>query len=366
MGEIRPLEESHIPEVAALQLKIIRRQPRPPGRDLQKYFGDIFLRNPWRADDIPSLVYLDGGRIVGFLGVIARPMMWGKRPVRIAVASQFMVDREQYRGFAGLELLKRFFQGPQDISYTDGATEAAHVTWTAAGACAASLYSLEWTRSLRPARYARGMLEQRKGAWRWLGKTMAPAGWLTDIVLSKIPLRVFSPPTTGYRSQDASADELFQAIQEIGWREKLKPAYEPVSFRWLMAQTAEARFHGTLRMAVVRDPTGALAGWYAYFSKPGCVSVVMQIGAHARHIDNVFLALLRDAWERGAAAVRGRAIPRYLTNFNDQHCSFRHIGSGVLVQARDPELLTCILRGDAAFSLLDGEWWLRFAVGDWD
>jgi hypothetical protein len=92
---------------------------------------------------------------------------------------------------------------------------------------------------------------------------------------------------------------------------------------------------------------------------------VLQIGAKGRHFDSVFLALLRDAWDQGAIAVRGQAIPRYLFAMTGRHASFRHVGHGVLVHSRDPIVLACVLQGEAALSRLDGEWWLRFAVEEW-
>jgi hypothetical protein len=365
MGEIRVFEEAHISEVATLQLKILRRQPRPAGNDLQQYLGDILLRNPWRSDDLPSLVYIHQSKIVGFLGVVPRPMVYRGRPLRIAVATQFMVDRDVYRGFAGLELLKRFFAGPQDVSYTDGATDAAHATWTAIGAHAARLFSLEWTRILRPMQYARGMLAFRKGKWSTLARVLAPAGRLTDAGLSMVPLRLLAVPVSEYSTEETGADGLLAVIQKIGWHDPLHPAYELESFRWLIQQTTDAHAHGTLRLGIVRHGNGDATGWYAYFAKRGGISVVMQLGAQARHFNPVFQALLRDAWHQGSAALRGQAIPRHLSDLTYQHCGMRYVGSGALVHTRDPELLGTILRGDAALSRLDGEWWMRFAVADW-
>src|SRR5579883_1800146 len=153
MGEIRAFDSSQLGEVATMQLKVIRKQNRPAPLSLERYFASIFLENPWVSEDLPSLVYLHRGKVVGFLGVVPREMSYAGRTIRIAVASQFMADRDQYRGYAGLELLKHFFKGPQDLSFTDGATEDARLSWTFMGGRAASLHSLEWTRILRPARY---------------------------------------------------------------------------------------------------------------------------------------------------------------------------------------------------------------------
>jgi hypothetical protein len=231
------------------------------------------------------------------------------------------------------------------------------------------LYSLQWMRVLRPMAYFRGVVAlhpKTNGPLRTLTRLSSPGCSLIDSALSKLPLRAFSIPATDLRSHPADAGELLECIQEVGWRDALKPSYDPESFRWLLAQAAAATRHGALRMAVVREPGGARAGWYAYYAKRGGIATAMQIGASGRHFENVFLALLRDAWMEGAAALTGQAVPRALRGLSNQHCSFNYPGNCVLVQSRDPELLGCILQGEAALTRLDGEWWTRFAVEDWE
>ncbi len=369
MGEIRKFEEAHLPDVAALELRVFHKRKAPPGLRLQKYFGEIFLWNPWREDDLPSLVYIHNNKVAGFLGVIPRPMLFRGRPIRAAVVSQFMVDREEYRGNAGLELIRRFFAGPQDLSLTDGATDAGHAVWTAAGARAAQLYSLQWTRILRPIGYARGLLEAHPrmlGAVRTAARWSAPGCALADSVLSRMSFRALSPPRTDFRGRSATPDELFECAREIGWREPLKPSYDPESFRWLIAQAAAARRHGVLRSAVVHDPRGSRAGWYSYYAQRGGMSTVLQIGASGRHFDEVLEAMLSDAWASGSTAVSGQVVPRFLLNLANRRCLLKYIGNGVLAHTRDEDLMGCILQGEAALTRLDGEWWTRFAVEDWD
>jgi hypothetical protein len=366
MGEIQKLEECHIPAVASLYLKVFRKRSGAAGSDLQGYFREVFLQNPWRDDSIASLVYSHKGKIVGFVGVIPRSMTFHGRPIRVAVVTQLMADTEEYRGFPGLELLERLFQGEQDCSYTDGATEAAYTIWTAAGARAAQLYSLEWTRVLRHSRYLRALVEHGGNARIGLmARAASPVCAFADAVLSKLPFRAVAPPASEYRSDPAGADELLDCISEIGWKDALAPAYERESFGWLLAQATTARRHGDLRAATVRDGRGIRAGWYVYWAKRGGISNVLQIGAKGRHFDGVFRALLRDAWDQGVIAVRGQAIPRYLSTMTLRHATFRHVGHGVLIHSRDPKILACVLQGEAALSRLDGEWWLRFAVEEW-
>jgi hypothetical protein len=366
MGEIREFEEAHIPEVAALELKVFHNRRGEAVPALEGYFAEIFFRNPWRDCGLTSFVYLNRGKIVGFLGVVPRLMEFNGRRILVGVGSQLMVDRDEYRGMAGLALMKRFFNGPQDLSYTDGGTEAAYAVWTAAGARVARPYALEWLRVLRPAHYLQGQLRRhRKAGVRAMARAILPGCWLADAALSKLPVNLLSPPATQSIAEPAGAGELLQCIQEIGWRDALRPSYELPSFQWLLGKAADARNRGILRTVVVREPGGIRIGWFVYYSKAGGVSVALQIGAAHHRMDKVLLALWRDAWESGSAAVRGQAIPRHLLDFSRRHCSFQYPGNGVLLHSRDPLLVACVLQGEAALTRLDGEWWARFADTDW-
>ena len=364
MGEILEFQTGDVEEVASLYLKVFRRQNRPAPPALQSCFVEMLLQNPWRDPEISSLVYREKGRVVGFLGITARHMIFRGRPIRAAVGSQFMVDREVHRGLAGIELLKRYFNGPQDFSFTDGATDAAEVIWKACGAEIGRLYSFEWTRILRPFDYIRGELGRKAGDAA--GAILSPAAWTGDLVLSKLPLRRFRPPRPKLTIRVVGPAELLAAIQEIGWRELLRPHYEPDSFSWLMQQASGVRRHGILHMAVVSATDGRPAGWFVYYVRRGGECKVLQLGARDRDADEVVTALIYDAAERGGTAISGQAFPRFLRNLSNQYCRFWYPGSGVVVQSRDPEILSAIFRGDAVLTRLDGEWWTRFASESWD
>lgn len=365
MGEIRAFEPSQIRDVAAMQLKIIRQERRPASAAFQQYFHSMFFENPWRCDDLPSLVYLHQGKIAGFLGVIPREMEFSGRRIRVAVATQLMTDRDVYPGFAGRELMKRFLAGPQDLSYSDGATEAAYLCWKGVGAHAATLYCLEWTRVLRQARYMGRLFAERGGGWRAFAGAFQPAAALLDTAIGALPFRAGRAPVSNCVSEEATVEDLLAAIREIGWRDSLRPAYEEKSFHWMMAETERARNHGTLRIGVVRDRTRARAGWFVYFARRGGTSPVLQIGARPHAFDGVLRALLADAWRHGAVAVRGQAIPPHLSSLTKQFCGLKHPWPTVLFHSRHQALRDAILRGDAALSRLDGEWWMRFCVDDW-
>ncbi len=369
MDEIRTFEESHVQDVANLELKILHGRRKQAGPALCDYFSEIFLRNPWRDEELPSLIYMHDGKIVGFAGVIPRRMTFRAKPVRVGAVSQLMVDTEQYRGMAGFEMVRRIFSGPQDLTLTDGATEAACAIWTAAGARVAQLYSLQWQRVLRPLSHYRRIVAEHPRtvpASRALLNAAAPAAFAADALLRKLPLGKLRADESGLASEPADADGILACIRQIGWREELVPCYEDQSFHWLVDQASMARPHGTLRMRALREGNGAPAGWFIYYARSGGDSKVLQLGASRRSADSVVQEILHDAYEQGATSVSGQVFPQRLLNLANQRCIFRYVGNGVLVYGRDGDLLNCILRGDAALTRLDGEWWTRFAVGDWE
>lgn len=361
MGEIREFAEEHIPEVADLHMKVMRGRRDRASEASRKYFREIFFTNPWVSPELPSLVYLDNGGIVGFMGVIPRTMEFKGAPIRVAVGTQFVVDRERHRGSGAIALLRRFFSGPQDICYTDGAGEANHVVWTATGGLAAQLYSFNWLRAFRPVATAKTFADRSEGFARTAAAICLTAASPVDFLMSKISGSPFRPQPSAFTFRQVGVDELFNSIQSIGWREPLKPVYELSSFRWLLDQFA-SRAGSTLGMAVVESVKDGLIGWYIYVKRGRAVEV-LQIGVRRRDLfDGVLRASFADAFQQGAAFVKGQAMPPFLVNLTNHGCLFRQANTCVLFQTRNHELADVILRGQAALSLLDGESWLRFGT----
>jgi len=112
---------------------------------------------------LSSLVYEEGtGKIGGFLGVMLRPMWMRDRLIRTAVSSQFIVEPESRFELAGVQLLKVFLSGPQDLSLADEANDASRSIWEQLGGSTTLLASIHWTCVLRPAQYVRQRLAQHR------------------------------------------------------------------------------------------------------------------------------------------------------------------------------------------------------------
>jgi hypothetical protein len=366
MEEIRPFSEEHVRETANLYLKAGRGQVRPAPPALEDEFRESYLRNPWVSPDITPLVYMEKGKLVGFLGVIPRSMEFCGRPIRVATITVWVVDRDLHRGIAGMKLLKHLLSGPQDFSFTDGASNEASSVYTALGAQISHLYSFNWVRPLRPFQTARGLFDRMGGG---LSKLKGVAGLVTkplDFLLSKAPLGVLRAPRSKYTSKLASAAELLQCIQEARGRESLRPVYSMPSFGWLMSHAARGSGHKELRMKIVHSPDGMCAGWFVYYANPGQPAYVLQLGAHRRlQFQDVLLSLFQDAWEQGASAVKGQVIPHFATTFTEQHCLFRQPYACVIGHSRDPKIMHAFHSADASLSRLDSGAWLRFSSEEW-
>ena len=167
-GRIRALKRDDIPHLVALSQQAFRRGERVRADALAAYFERIFFHSPWVDADLPSLVYEDEtGRVGGFVGVVPRRMLFRGEPIRVAVAISLMVA-PRYGGRVGRRLMSQLLSGPQELSLTDDANDAARRLWESLGGECSPIYGLRWTRPLRPCRYAARGPSSRwwSGTWR--------------------------------------------------------------------------------------------------------------------------------------------------------------------------------------------------------
>ncbi len=366
MGEIQAFREEHANGAASLYLRAIRGQNRPPSKTLTEYFIELHLSNPWASPEMPALVYLDKGKVVGALGVLPRPMEFCGRPIVVATLSPFMVDPAYQGESVGARLLEKAFSGPQDLSWTDGASGHVKAGWTALGGHAADLYAFNWIRVLRPFGTARIGLDRVGRAGRLLRPISGALSVPLDLLLSALPMPPLRTPVSPYRGKTVSSEELLACVTELGWRESLRPSYSSPSFQWLMRESAKAR-HGDFRMVTVMNPEGVRSGWFIYYACRGGAAFVLQIGVRRRHdFKSTLAALFRDAWEQGCVYAKGASIPQYLTALTEQQCFLRHPHDRVLIHSRNPEIASVVRLGEAALTRLEGVGWFRFAKENWD
>lgn len=349
---LRPLVPGDAARLGALHARVNPCSDWRSPAAYASYALEMLLRNPWVDAEIPSWVAEENERLVGFLGVVPRRMRFGDRAVRVAVGCQMMVDPDKRASFIALELVRRFFAGPQDLAVADGANDASRALWEASGGIASALHSLHWVWLLRP---AQGLLKLAGNRLRGLSLIASPLAAFADVCMARL-----APPKPhpGLREGELNAETLHEALRQAQ-SYTLRPDYDVASLQWLLAQAAAKRRHGELQSAIVRDRAGRTIGWFMYYLN-GALSQVLQLGARRGCLGMLLEQLAQHARSRGARALEGRMEPQLAAALRGKHVLMQNRAIHTLLHVRDQSLLVPFLRGDAFFSRLDGEWWMRF------
>jgi hypothetical protein len=357
-GAIRPLHSRDIPALVALRRLAFRHSERATPDALASFFRGIFFESPWRDPQLPSLVYEDGhGDVIGFLGIVPRRMTLNGRAVRVAVGTQLMVAPGS-TGLVGRRLARAFFDGPQDLCVGDAANDAARRLWLSLGGYVSPMLSLCWVRRLRPWRHAMLRLGASRAA-RALRGAAAPLARLLDVAMAGTNLRV-SPREENCRLEPLTPDLMHRELDTVLRSFALRPRYDAASTAWLLDRAAEKKHFGPLHSALVRARNGDALGWFLYHLDDAGIANVLQIAARRSATEDVLRCLYRDAWNRDAVAVGGRAEPWMMSAVVGSGDAFAYQGPWTLLHSRDPDIVNLIERGDGYLSRLDGEWWLSF------
>lgn len=362
MGSVRPLAPEDIPRIVRLYATVFGPLATDALDGLESALHEIFLGHPWRDEDLPSLVYQEKTQgIVGCLGVMPRPMAMDGRLVRAAISHTFMVHPASRSTPAAMELVRAYLSGPQDLSMAQG-TSVSRRMFEAVGGSTSLLYSLGWTRVLRPSRYALSFLK-RRGLPTILSQALMPVCYVADAAVARgfrNPLYLSPPEACGV---ELDADTLWRCLSAFSRGRSLRPTCEADPLKWLLELLDRRSGDGTFRKIIVRDSSQGILGYYLYYQTPGNLGEVVQIAARPDSIKDVLSHLFYDAWSHGLTAVSGQLDPAYLPSFAAQYCLFnRGDGSWLLVHSKYPDLLTAIHRGDAFLTRLEGEWWIGSAL----
>lgn len=361
MGRLRAFVKDDIPRVAQLYWQFLQSQkgPYPPG--LEAYFQQVFFHNPWFDSSIESLVYEQRQRgVVGFLGIVPRPMSMKGKPIRAAFGSSLVVHPESRSSLAGLSLLAAFMNGRQDLAMTDTANRLSQQIWVAMGGSTSAVYGMQWARPLRSGLYALHAIS-RFGK----GGLSAACGALSKAIggmVTRTPLASLHRPPEGITEEELEIDTLLHSCPaDSSACYSLQPEYSRESLRWLLDFMSRMKAYGTLHKVALRDVTRQLIGWFIYYVKRGGIADVVQVGAAKSHMKTVLDYLFCDALNRGAIGVHGRLEIRYAQELSEARCSFWG-STPLLFRARDPELARLVQHGDTFFSRLDGEWCLKYGA----
>src|SRR6266542_4054325 len=347
MKSVRPFTKNDIPQVVKLFQKVFfnNGQTAPSSSKLDAYFEEMFFHTPWTErgterggekgteegaeEEIPSLVYEAGdGAIIGFIGIIPRRMLLHGRPIRAATSMHFMVEPGSRSTLAGVQLLKTFFSGPQELSLTDSAGAVGRKIWEGLGGATALAYSINWTRLLRPSRYVLNLLARKNGLLRIFARLLRPLCPIVDAIASRALPHRFGKSAASLRATDLDQETLLAGP-------------------------------GELRKIALHNAEGELVGWYLYELSADGLGEVLQIVGRSRSFGEVLDHLFYHGWRDGAIALSGRLDPKFAQEFSDKYCFFNCGGPWTLTHSKNPEVLRAIYQGDMFLTRLEGEWLMR-------
>ena len=357
---VRPFVENDLRPVADLWWNFLRHRKGPAPLTVLSYFNDLYFGDPpWIDSALPSLVYEDqNGRIAGFLGVIRRNMFACGRSIRVAFGGNFVVHPEARSTPAGLQLLKSYMAGDQDLSLTDSANDLSRVLMERLGFRTIVPYSMSWAHPLRPSRYAVHAISSALSPFLSASLKLAakPICCAVDHVASKFS--PFRPIKSSLHAAELDVETLLQCLAESSSGFGLWPEYDVHSLTCLLAFMEKTHPHEDLRRVIVRDDQQRVVGWYIYYAKAGAVAQVVQIGGERKFTKDVLDHLFFDAWKQGSIAVHGVVRSDLIPDFWEKGCFFTCRGGWTLARSSHPELIELLESADACLSRLDGEWCL--------
>jgi hypothetical protein len=366
MSSIRPFTPNDIPQVVKLFQKVFfnNGQAAPSSSNLEAYFEETFFHSPWTEEgaeeEIQSLVYEAGdGAIIGFIGIIPRRMLLHGRPIRAAASMHFMVEPGSRSTLAGIQLLKTFFSGPQDLSFTDSGGAVGRKIWEGLGGATALAYSINWVRLLRPSRYVLRLLARKNRLLRLFAMALRPLCPIVDAMASRALPHRFGKPAASLQAKDLDQETLLAGLTQFPSAYMLRPDYDTDSLFWSLAKADQLARPGELRKIALHKADGEFVGWYLYELGADGVGEVLQIVGRRKLFGEVLDHLFYHGWRNGAIALSGRLDPKFAQEFSDKYCFFNCGGPWTLTHSKNPEVLRAIYQGDMFLTRLEGEWLMR-------
>ena len=355
MSDVRPLEAADIPAVANLF-----RVAMGPDNALSQPWLDGFLRetlleSPWADPEIPSLVVPneDGG-LAGFIASNVRPVTVEGRRLRGACCAHLVVDESARSRAVGPQLLGRYMAGPQDLTFTDTATEVVARMWRGFGGRQDVGRSTGWMLVLRPGAWTVSVGRARIQGRRAPGLAQVPA----------LPFHVGGARLTGHReSEDGPPVEtepltpavLMEHKASVLKGVKVHLDYDEAYVAWLFARVESLYATAAVVRRLVRRG-GKPVGWFVYVHDPGGPARVLQVAARERDTDAVVGALVSDARGRGATELNGRLEPNLVEPLR-RRWAVLGFDARTLLHAQDNDILEAVSTGPTLLTRLDGEWW---------
>jgi hypothetical protein len=277
-------------------------------------------------------------------------MLLGSERLTAVVSTELMVSPE-CKGFVGPALLRRLFEGEQDLTFSDRSNSQAKALYETLGGTTAPWYSLYWTISLDGSRLTFGGAGNL--ARGFSHRVLRRAG----DSLHRLSTRFTRHPAVSLptRHEPLRPETVISNIQRIAGPNALAPEYRTESLTWLLARVADGP-----RRVVSAEVTGngVVVGWFVYaFRTPREVEVV-QLAALPRREEMVFDHLVHHAGGAGASILRGRLDRRFASVLSDRGVPLTVGHPWTVVHSRRKDVANEFVNGRAFFSRLEAEWWI--------
>ena len=359
MGQIRPFEQGDANDVSALHRRVFTQEATPT----PEFLVETFLRNPSFNPEVAALVYADGSdKIAGFVGVVPRTVVLKNITGQAAIVCYLMVSPDSRSSMAAMLLLKHLFAGPQVLSVAGAANQAGRAVWTAMGAEHLPLYGFHWQRKLRatPCRRIAGGLARRAAARELSESTLSQVDRV-DRIIGRAYRRSEDWDSLSLLPRAVKTGDIVEVSGKSLWRPTTF-TYTPDSLQWLLQRAKpDHEDDSELHVKGVFDAGDKLVGLFAYFVDERRMARVVHLGcARGRHED-VFRALLHDAWSKDAIGVGGRVDPHFADSIAPtQSLEYRRSSVGVVVHSKNSSILSSLRSGTLALSLLEDEWGIKY------
>lgn len=360
---VRIMHEQDVPEIARLYREVYGKRRAVGRRELHRRLLTLFFENPWYDERYPSLVCENkSGVIIGCVGVLPRPMLFGASKVIAAISHSFMVTPGNRAGMAALELTRRFFAGDQDLSLAEGNNHSRRI-WKFCGGITDMLRSLCWTLPLRPAQYGLSFLRNR-GMPGAAARVLQPFCRFADATMPAVQ-KTFQVRNPGLRDEELADDFLSYLVPEASSNIRLRPFYSGDSSVWLMHTLTLNLEPNSLCKILLRNSSGGITGWYVYYLKPSGIAEVLHLAARAGMAGRILDHLILHARSRGAIAATGQFDPLIVDELAERSCMFHHGGTGswMLLHSTRPEIIAAFQDEDVFLTRLENEWWITLLLG---
>jgi hypothetical protein len=352
VNQLRSLERRDIPQIAALRRRVFSHSAQGSDAALADYYRLLFFESPWRDERFPSLVQEGAnGEIIGFVGAIPRPMLLGAERITAVTSTELMVAPEA-RGLLGAKLLRRLFDGPQELTYSDRSTDQARALYEGYGGHLAIWHSAYWSASLDGRR-----ISFETGTSGAPGNVAARVLRRAGRLLERISTRGMVPASVTTQDAPLLLDTVVTLTRKLAGKSTLIPDYEPKTLAWLLQRLAERKNSGKVISAQISQGKDAF-GWFIYEIRADGEAEVIQLGALPGRETLVFDHLLSHAASEGSAVLRGRLDRRFATVISERGLPITIGQPWSVVRSSRPELTAQFLTGNAFFSRLDAEWWI--------